>query len=181
MKINLEKYLKKFTNTKGLVIILLLGIGLLLLPDLLPQKIPVQPASENTLVSGNSNEYEKTLEKRLSSILSTVRGVSHVSVMITLEDCGEAYYVQNEAVDEKNSEDGSLSEKSLQADGTLALKTDPGGGQSPVLLKTGLPRISGVLITAKGVDNPTTKGEVVSAVRAVLNVSAHRVQVLPKS
>jgi len=181
MKINYEKYLKRFTNTKGLVIILLLGIGLLLMPGLLPKENTARTALQNTAVSVDSRTYEKELEKRLANILSTVRGVSHVTVMVTLADYGEAYYVQNEAVDEKNSEDGSLSEKTLQADGTLALKTDAGGGQSPVLLKTGLPKISGVLITAKGVDNPTTKGEVVAAVRAVFDVAAHRVQVLPKS
>ena len=180
MKIDFEKYFKKFTNTKGLVIILLLGIGLLLLPELLPKGNDAQPSSKENGISIDSHEYEKELEKRLANILSTVRGVSHVTVMVTLADCGEAYYVQNEVVNEKNSEDGSFYEKSLQADESLALKTDPEGGQLPVLLKTGLPQISGVFITAKGVDNPTTKGEVVSAVRAVLNVSAHRVQVLPK-
>ncbi len=181
MKPSYEKFLKKITNTKGLVIILLIGVGLMLIPGLFTGKQKTKTEASPQATAFDYPAYEKELEKRLAEILNTIQGVHQVSVMITLEDSGQVYYARNETVDEKNTEDGSLSEQSMQADGSLALKNDVGGGQSPVLLKTGLPRVSGVLVTAKGVENPNVQAAVIGAVRAVLNVSAHRVQVLSKA
>lgn len=182
MKLNFKTYFEKFTNTKGLVIILLIGVGLLILPGLFPKSAtPKQEASAATVSFSDRKSYEEELEKRLADMLSTVRGISHVSVMITVEDTGEMVYAQSEAFDEKNTDDGSLTEKQRQSEGYPALKSDGGGSQSPILLKTGMPKISGVFITAKGVDDPALQASIINAVRAVLNVAPHRVQVLCKA
>lgn len=181
MKLNFKPYLEKITNTKWLVIILLIGIGLLLLPGLFTKSTDPIPETPITVSFSDRKSYEEELEKRLANMLSTVRGISHVSVMITVEDTGEMVYAQSEAFDEKNTSDGSLSEKEQQAEATPTLKNDGGGSQSPILLKTGMPKISGVLITAKGADDPALKANLISAVRAVLNVAPHRVQVLCKA
>lgn len=181
MKIDFKQYLEKFMHTKRLVIIILIGALLLVLPDLFPKtksqtKIP---ATE----SGFSDRqlYEKELEKRLSHMLSTVRGISDVSVMVTVEDAGEMYYAKSESYDEKNADDGIVTEKNRQAESTPALKNESGGNQTPILLKTVTPKVSGVFITAKGADDTKLQADVIGAVRAVLNVAPHRVQVLCKS
>lgn len=181
MKLNFEKYFEKIMNTKGLVIILLIGVSLLVLPGLFPKSTSTENTAKAASCFSDRKAYEQELEKRLAHMLSTVRGISHVSVMITLEDVGEMYYAQNEAYDEKNTDDGTLTEKERQSEGAPALKSDAHGGQSPILLKTGMPKISGVLITAKGADDATVQAAVISAVRAVLNVAPHRVQVLCKA
>ena len=181
MKHSYEKLLGRFMHTKWLVIILLIGIGLLLLPNFLTEKKTSANDVQNVATVFNRQTYETELETRLVNILSTVRGISQVSVMVTLCDSGEIYYAQNETSDEKNTNDGISQELSFEVGGTLALKNDAGGGQSPILLKTQLPEVSGVLITAKGVDDPTIEADVVSAVRAVLDVATHRVKVLPKA
>lgn len=180
MKIHLEKYLNKFMNTKGLVIILLIGVGLLLLPGMGNTETSPATTEESTASFYNRKEYEKELEKRLEEILSTVRGISHVSVMITLEDTGELYYARNTTASEKQTRDGSLDEASLEAEESTALRGSTGNKQTPILLKTALPEIAGVLVTAKGVDTPSVQNEVSSAIRAVLNVPPHRIQVLSK-
>lgn len=99
-------------NTKRLVIICMIGIGLLLLPDLFVSKKQEAAPLIAESTSQNHSVYEKELEARLSSILSTIRGVSQVSVMITLEDGGETYYARNLKSDAKNTADGSLTEDS---------------------------------------------------------------------
>ncbi len=180
MKLNFKTYFEKITNTKWLVIILLIGVGLLILPSLFPKNTTPRSESPTTAFFSDRKAYEEELEKRLADMLSTVRGISHVSVMITVEDTGEMVYAQNEIFDEKNTDDGSLIEKEQQAEGSPALKNDGGGSQSPILLKTGMPKISGVFITARGADDPTLQANIISAVRAVLNVAPHRVQVLCK-
>lgn len=180
MKLNLKEFFGQKANTKWLVIIFIVGIGLLLLPDLFTppqtQESPVAEANAFDRVA-----YEQELEARLAEILSTLRGVSDVSVMVTLEDSGETYYARNESTDEKASGDGALSERTSQSDGALALKSESGGGQSPVLLKTGMPRVAGVLVTARGVGAMDTRANVITAVQAALNVAVHRVAVLEKA
>lgn len=181
MKEKYEALFKKMMNTKGLVIILLIGIGLLLLPGQTSQKEETSSAPTSDVSFISSSEYEKRLESRLADILGTLDGVSQVRVMITLEDSGEVYYAQDRVTNEKGTGDSGLSEHSLQADEAFVLKNDSGGGQSPVILKTKAPRVSGVLVTARGADDPNIQTAITNAVRAVLDVSAHRVKVLGKS
>ncbi len=180
-KLDIKNIFLKMTNSKGLVIIFIVGIGLLLLPGLFPQSKEVKEEKTEHSLAFNQKAYEKELESRLANILSTIRGVSNVSVMITLADDGEMYYARNEKTDEKTSGDGSRAEEFFQTDGSLALKSESGGGQTPIFLKHETPRVAGVLVTAKGVESPAVQSSVVNAVQAVLNVAAHRVQVLAKA
>lgn len=178
-----KKFLGQIMNTKRLAIIFMIGVALLVLPGMLTsrtQKAPKGEPPHDTVVL-DAAAYTQELEKKLAEILSTLRDVSDVSVMITLSDNGEAYYARNEKSDSKMTEDGTLQENTMQADGSLALKSESGGGQTPVLLKNGMPRVSGVLVTAKGVESSVVQTNVVNAVRAVLDVAAHRVQVLEKA
>ncbi len=174
----IKQYYNQLMNTKGLILILLVGILLLVLPNSFSKKEKNNNSYENQDI--RLSDYKISLEKELSEILETIHGVSSVSVMITLVDTGETYYATTESVDEKNSNNGNANEKSTQENGTLVLKNDSGGGQSPIQLKNRLPKISGVLVTAKGVDVPAVETRVISAVRAVLDVPIHRVQVLSK-
>ena len=100
--------------------------------------------------------------------------------MITLENNGEMYFARNETANEKKITDGSLDEKNQQSESSTALKGESGGKQAPILLKTGTPEIAGVLVTAKGADAPQVQKSITEAVRAVLNVPVHRIQVLSK-
>ncbi len=181
MKPDLKHLILKKMNTKGLVIIFIVGVSLLVLPGLFSK--PAQPEKTKTQQesSFNCSSYEAELETRLAKILSTVKGISDVSVMITLEDSGENYYAQNEKNDQKSTGEGIAKETSQLHEGSLALKNETGGAQSPVLRKTGMPRISGVLVTAKGVSSPVIESEIINAIRAVFNVPLHRVQVLEKA
>ncbi|MBE7034590.1 MAG: hypothetical protein E7402_00500 [Ruminococcaceae bacterium] len=180
MKIDYKQIFSKMTHTKGLVIILMVGIGLLCLPSFGAAK-KQSPASREAGVATQSERYAQELEERLSKILSTAGGLKHVSVMITLEDGGESYYVRNERTDDKKTEDGSLYETASQSEGTLALQSEASGTQTPVISKTGTPRVAGVLIVAEGTQRNDNRNRIISAVRAVLGVSLHRIEVLEKS
>lgn len=180
MKFDYKKIMGQIMHTKGLVVIGLIGIALMLLPNLSAKKPAEEVKIKQEEAGPIGSQYELRLEKQLADILSTLRGVSNVSVMITLEDDGESYYAKNESADSKRVTDGSLQESNSQSEGSLALKNDAGGGQSAVALKKTMPRVSGVLVTAKGVADAKMQTDVMNAVRAVLNVPAHRVQVLEK-
>ena len=63
---------------------------------------------------------------------------------------------------------------------SLSLKSQGSGVDEPVLIKVSCPSVLGVVVTAKGAENSRKNSEIMSAVKAVLNVSAHRISVLSK-
>lgn len=162
---NFTTYLKeKLLNKRIAVIILITGAFLMCLPAGTSKK------AENTedTPSLNAEAYTKELEKRLSIILSSIDGVSDVSVMITLKDSG-IYTHEHEKSSEASKNNSSLS-----------LKSQGSGKEEPVIIKKSYPTALGVIVTAKGAGNAQKHAQILSAVKAVLNVSSHRVTVLPK-
>ncbi len=157
---------KKYMNTKSAAVILIIGVLFMCIPSGSAKKTETAKgaASQDTYLE----EYARNTEKRLCSILSTIEGVSDVSVMITLSDSGISQY-------EKNKNSGESESRS-----ELSLKSQGSGQEEPVLVKKSLPSVLGVIVTAKGAGDPTKNSEIMSAVKAVLNVSAHRISVLSK-
>lgn len=171
-----HKYFGQKRNTKVLFLILLLGVLLMILSGTTKKESgkKVETESKNSF---RQTEYTDVLERRLEKALQSVRGAGKVSVMITLADSGQNIYAQDEQAEKKlsGSSDSSVSNSSENA---FVLKNDSGGGQSPILIRNDLPKISGVLVTAEGADNAEVKSNLLNAVKAVLDVKAHRVQVL---
>ena len=177
-----KKYFGQIMNTKGLFIILLIGIALLILSSSLGSKKGTEKSGAAQKETLTQETYQKELEGKLAKTLSGIRGAGSVSVMITFEDSGQSVYAVDEKTESKTV-DASLSEnKTLNktADGKVVLKNDAGGGQSPVVIRNTMPKVSGVLVVAGGADDANVKNDIVSAVKAVLDVKPHRVQVLAK-
>ena len=161
-----KELVQKYMNTKLCAIIIIIGIVLMCLPNEGSQKSTENQVSD--VLSGDSAVFIRDTEKRLKNILSGVAGVSDVSVMITVSDSGISIYEKNK----ENKKDELKSELSLKPQGS--------GTSEPVLVRKNLPTVLGVIVTAKGADNPKTNGQILSAVKAVLDVNAHRISVLPK-
>lgn len=167
----LKKFFGQIMNTKMLVIIFIVGIGLMMLPSggAKEKKEVVEQQ-----VSGAA--YKESIEKQLKSILSSVKGVGNVEVMVTLEDDGQTFF----AADEKSDSSEKDQTKQSTEEKTYVLKNDAGGGESPVVVRKNTPAVSGVLVIATGAKNAEVKNEIINAVRAVLGVKAHRVEVLER-
>ncbi len=172
MKERIEKMLGQIMNTKAIVIIFIVGIGLMLLPG--------GSTKDNKEVMDKkeyaSQTYKTNTERSLEKILSSVHGVGSVSVMITLFDEGETLYAKDESAENRTESD----DRQSTGEHTFVLKNDAGGGESPIVVRKSTPSVSGVLVVASGAKDPLIKEEIVSAVRAVLGVKAHRIEVLQK-
>ena len=168
--INFKETYEKIMNTKGLVIILIIGVLFLILPD---SSTPNKKSKENISADYGINlaKYEKDLENKLSDILSTINGVEKVSVMITFSDCGRLVYSQEEQ--------SERSEKTIKGNQKPVLKNST-QGEEPILVKSELPKISGVLITAEGAESPTIRENITDAIKAVLDVSTKNISVLSR-
>lgn len=169
--IKIKEYYEKIMNTKQLVIILIIGIALLFLPDFSPREEKTETLPGKSYITDVS-EYGKTLEKKLSAMLSATEGAGDVSVMIVFSDYGKYFYCE-EMQEEK-------SETSTKGNQKPVLKDSASGGEEPILIKAELPKITGVFITAEGAGNPVVKENITSAVKALLNVSTKNISVLAK-
>ena len=109
------------------------------------------------------------LEERLKNILETLKGVSNVTVMLTYNEssCQVPIYNINESNSKNKDEETTSIEKEVVVDSKSNI----------VLEKVLNPKIEGAIITAKGVSDPTVKGNIISAVEAVTGVMTHKIQV----
>lgn len=163
----MKKIVGQFMHTKSALIILIIGVILLL--------FPVGTKTEKEIPQEETHEtYRVETERNLKRILSKVKGVGGVEVFVTFENYGEAVYAKNGA-GEENGEKGAK-----EFSDNYVLKNDAGGGESPLVVKKETPRIAGVLVVAQGANDPVLKMQIISAVRAVTGVKAHRVEVLEK-
>ena len=150
-------------HTGVLAIICIVGMGLLLLPT-------GKETKEENEVLKDVHLYREQTEQKLSRMLSRVKGVGHAEVMITLQDEGQTFYAENE----EELKDGT--KENFAA--SYVLKNEGSGKEGPLIEKQTAPEIAGVFVVASGAKDPAVKMEIISAVRAVLGVKIHRIEVL---
>ena len=182
---NLNEKQKKISFILSLGI---LGIFIMLLPSFRPNS--AQPTIVNSQKKFDSQEiktiqdYEKLYEKELIDILSKVVGVSEVSAVVNLDsseeevvavDVQQTEQLTNEL--DKRGGNRSISQNSNNKK-TAYYRTE--NGEKPVVIKKIKPKVRGVLIVARGVENLQVKALVIEAVQRVLDVPIHHISVLPK-
>lgn len=170
-KEHLQKIFGQIMNTRALVIIFIVGIGLMLLPQ---EKDKGERVSSTKTDCGTA--YKTEMEKQLKTILSSVKGVGSTEVMITLENDGQTFFASDVKAEYQKRDDTEQNTEEK----TYLLKNDAGGGESPIVVQQGKPNISGVLVIAEGAKQADVKNDIIRAVRAVLGVKAHRIEVLER-
>lgn len=146
----------------------LVGIGLIAASELLPvgraKKRTPQPAQTPAC------SYEEQIEKRLSSVISEIRGVGRAEVMVAIDSSCETFYAKNEK--EESKTEGENMQKSYTGNYVLA-----GGGQG-IVLKTDEPKVRGVIVVCEGGDSASVRKDITDAVTSVLSVDTNHVCVL---
>ena len=155
-------FLKRDKKITAIICLGLAGIFLLTMSELVPQKSTKTEKKET--VSDISDSYEADLEKRLTSIVSSINGAGRTQVMVTLASGDENVY----AVKEKSS-DGSREREYIVI--------DDGSSESGLLLKVVEPEIRGVAVVCEGADSANVRQEIVSTVSAVLGISSNRISI----
>lgn len=129
----------------------------------------------------NVEKYEKAYEQELKTALEEIAGVKDVTIKVNLDSSEEKILEKNtvkrsqttgetdKTGGKREVEDESLDEK------TVIIRE--GDKETPVVLRTEKPKVRGVLVVAKGVDNIQVKAMVKEAVIRLLDVPAHRVSV----
>jgi len=171
-----------------IMLLFCLGVALLVGSAFLGRDTPSRPP-ESIITSGVQSELapissdERSLERRLSEILSMVEGAGSVEVMLTFSQSREIVLAENTtlnetSVKEEDSAGGSRDSHTLSRDERTILIQSPGGAQEPIILREIVPSVEGVIIVSEGGDNVFVREALIRAATVVLGVDIHRVQVL---
>lgn len=122
----------------------------------------------------NAAEIEKTLEKRLTELVSSIDGVGNVSVMVTLDTVSERVYEKDRKLqnEEQGTAENTRKKNDLETEVVLA-----GGSKEPLQIGTVQPKVRGAAVVCSGADDPVICEKVTRAVAGALNISTSRVYV----
>ena len=154
------KRIQELMKKEKLVVILL--FGLLLMIAALPVKEKKEQAGQEevqereTMIS--DADWQEKMEKRLTQVLEKVEGVGDTEVFLTCSG------TEKKVVEKDETE--SVYEK------------DARGNQSPYVVQEQYPQVTGVLVAAKGGDNPVVVQNIREAVEALFQVAPHKIKVM---
>ncbi len=143
-----------------LAVALLIGILCLILA--IPTK--KETTNDKNVVTENKNEelkegaWQEQIQARLQSMLNESEGAGETKVFLTFENSWENVVEKDE--------------------NQTVFEKDATGNQTPYVKTQKYPKISGVLILAKGADNPVVVQNIQEAVQALFQVEAHRIKVM---
>lgn len=177
----LDDFTKNPKFVKIIVIIGLVGIGLILLSGLLPDKSESKDNQTNSQIAYVSlTQYENDLEQSLADIISSIDGAGKTRVMLTMDSTVEQVYATDKTMSQKdtvNSGEDTETNKDTSANSTYITVELSDGTQQTVLLKEIQPKVRGVLVVCNGGDNSVVKEKIVDAVTKALDISSSRVSV----
>lgn len=155
-------YMKNKKNSLIIIVLLALGLLLLLLPSV-AAKTNTSSDNEERLV-----KYIDTLENKMESLCSKIRGVSNVNVTVYLDSGFETVYAYNEQ--SKATSNGINSEKKYVTIGS-------GNDESMVCIVEKMPSICGIAIVCKGGGNPVIANQLINLISSAYNVPKNKIYV----
>ncbi len=175
MKFDFSK-IKKLTDTKkGKIAVVSVLVLLAVFVYFLPQN-----SSKSKIESISNTTEEKTNEKKLEEVLSSIKGAGEVKVMIT-------YFSSDETVTAMNSQKQTSTTTETTESGTRTSQTTvenstpmtvgSGGSESAFVLKNNEPEIKGVIVVAQGAQNLSVRLELEKAVETVLQILPSQVEI----
>lgn len=151
---------KFFKDKKGnTVIYILLAAGILLLAG-----GTLKPKQEINQAHKIVSEPQEDNEKRLEEILSMIKGAGRVSVMITEENRGRKIFGYDTQGEDKK---------------TVILSQN--GGETALVAEEKAPYVKGVIVVSDGGGNIKVKEALLRAVRAVLGIEPHKIEVFERN
>lgn len=175
----MEELLKKSTDklkqNKNLIIIAVAFIGvMLLLFGGTKQKSRNEKKSEESF---NEAQYIESLEKRVSDMVSEIKGAGSGRVIINIVLTTESVYVK----ENKRSYDSTDNKSKGETEDSVLTMTDSSGNEYALVTKQIMPQIGGVTVICEGGDDSYVKAKVTEAVCTVLNIGANKVCVIAKA
>lgn len=190
-----EKILGKLNKNKKigplliiLLVLIIIAFGLSYLGDI--NNISKSEEGKVTILNETDetapvidHEYEEKQREDLSAILSKIEGVGNVEVLLRFG--GSEIKVpatdknnKQSTTEETDSEGGKRVNKEELDDDKIVMKNDD-EGNSPYILETKKPEVTGVMIVAQGAQDSKVKYEITKAVASLYDISLEDVSIFP--
>ena len=161
---------KLLSNKKIQICVALLLICIIVLIVI---KAKTNASSTDTKINSESKSienYECEIENRINEIVGSMAGVSNVKSLVYTNESIEIVYAYDEDID-GDEDTGIATSKALtfQKNGSTT---------EPVVIKRVYPKIIGILVVAKGVDNERTRISIINALASVFDIEITSIEVL---
>lgn len=180
MKTNLKKIMEiKKIGKEKLMLLVLAGIMLIGASYFENGRSEGQTKIRETeyVCASLEDDYGKIMEEKISNMIEGIKGVSKVSVMVTLKSGNEKVVKEDSEDEASQSKKGSDEEKSnSQKKKTVILEND--NGESPYVIKEMYPEVEGIAIMASGIGDSSKKEEIIKMLSALFDVPLHKISVV---
>lgn len=107
-------------------------------------------------------DYANSVASNLQNVINNVKGISGAKVVVVVESSPTINYLTEETGDGKQ----------------VIVYDKQGSNYKPVATCQFLPKITGVLVVAKGVENLNIRYNILNAIAAVYNVNVSNIEIL---
>ena len=172
-KKTLAAFFSQEKASKWLILILLLGIGIIFLSELLPDRAKEEEPEQGEESLASTEKYVEDLEAKLEEMISRITG-GEACVTLTAESGYKTILAQ----EDKESQQESDGRSSQSRENSYIVVKNADGSQSTVQVLQEEPQIRGVVVLCKNGDDAQVQQQIISAVTTVLHISSARVCVL---
>lgn len=164
-----KKPLQLLGKYKFLLLIVCVGILLLLLPTKNQQ-------AESTSISQQELSFSLAEEEqKMEQALSKVAGAGRVKVVLTLENSGERFFLQDETSSQKTGSEDEI-EQSLEQEAVVISRGS--GLQETVITEQKYPNYQGALVVCEGGGDASVRLELTKAVSSLTGLGTDKITVL---
>ena len=157
-------------KTKVIVIIGIVGILLIMLTEIIPDKEAPDTSLSEKNVNDESYAYKVQIESELKEILGSIKGVGELQVMVTVE--GTTEYVYAEELDTDTDKDGEKTSEQYQ---NKIVMNEVNGNKEALVKKVIKPQISGVIIVCQGGGDLSLKERLIKATSTALALPSGKI------
>lgn len=168
-----DKIIELYKKNKKLFFISIMSLILAIVILVFPIKNNANTETKQSYIEiNNASTYNDIIEKKIESLLENLSSIKSAKVMVMTNSSAEhKYLVQKETTKTNNDSKENIIEKEE------VVYEKNGSNQTPVLVSTVYPKITGVLIVLNKVDN-STKVSLQNAIAGVLNIDASCIFIL---
>jgi stage III sporulation protein AG len=178
MDINLKKMMEiKKIGKEKLILLVVAGIMLIGASYFESERDIGQIQETETISEIQDTEYQNNLETKVTEMIKSIKGVSNVSVMITLKSGKEKILKEDSenSVSDGKQENSSES-SSNQKKNTVIFENE--NGESPYVVKEIYPQVEGIAVMGKGISNSARKEEIINMLSALFDIPIHKISVI---
>lgn len=146
---------------KYALLILLVGVGLMVMPQNAPETEAAEPEEQETT---------EQLEQQIESILSLMEGAGEVQVLLTMAE-GPSHEYQTDLQTVTDLEGSEIQKQTVLISGE-------NGQEAPIPIRSRYPIYQGALILSEGADSSVVRLQIVNAVSDLTGLGSDRISVI---